>query len=234
MHLGCTARKLDPQNKSITDDEGAVYNYEKLLLATGGTPRRLMFGGDDILYFRTLDDYHRLREWSAKGEHFVVIGGGFIGSELVAALSTNGKRVTMVFPEAGVCSRILPRELTKFVTDYYRNHGVEIVAETMIAGMETRDGKRVLQLRDAHDHSERELAADGVVAGNIAIRGEHDVPEIDTCRFLAAEGGRTRGNRLWSVGQERSSRVQAPRTAQTTRRRRSIRGEVREPVANRG
>ncbi|MGH7136409.1 MAG: FAD-dependent oxidoreductase, partial [Pirellulales bacterium] len=67
LHLGRTARQLDPDGNRVTDDEGTVYGYEKLLLATGGTPRRLMFGGDDILYFRTLDDYHRLREWSAKG-----------------------------------------------------------------------------------------------------------------------------------------------------------------------
>ena len=84
LHLGRTANKIDPAGKRVTDDEGADYGYEKLLLATGGYPRRLMFGGDDILYFRTLDDYHRLRDWSTKAEYFAVIGGGFIGSEVAA------------------------------------------------------------------------------------------------------------------------------------------------------
>lgn len=176
LHLGRTARELDPNGKRVTDDEGTAYGYEKLLLATGGTPRRLMFGADEILYFRTFDDYQRLRDWTAKGEHFAVIGGGFIGSEIAAALATNGKRVTMVFPEAGICSRIFPRELTDFVTDYYRSHGVEIVAEKMISGMEQRDGKSVLKLRDAHDQSERELSADGVIAG-IGIRPNVELAE---------------------------------------------------------
>ena len=61
LHLGRTARHLDLQNKRITDDQGTAYAYGKLLLATGGTPRRLPFGGEQIIYFRTLGDYERLR-----------------------------------------------------------------------------------------------------------------------------------------------------------------------------
>src|SRR5262249_40726833 len=87
LHLGRTARHLDPQNKCVTDDQGTAYGYGKLLLATGGTPRRLPFGGEQIIYFRTLDDYERLRALTRAGQHFAVIGGGFIGSEVAAALA---------------------------------------------------------------------------------------------------------------------------------------------------
>src|SRR5271165_7489856 len=80
LHLGRTARHLDLQNKRITDDQGTAYAYGKLLLATGGTPRRLPFGGEQIIYFRTLGDYERLRALTQGGQHFAVIGGGFIGS----------------------------------------------------------------------------------------------------------------------------------------------------------
>ena len=61
LHLGRTARRLDPRAKRVTDDQGTVYGYGRLLLATGGTPRRLPFGGDQIVYYRTLDDYRHLR-----------------------------------------------------------------------------------------------------------------------------------------------------------------------------
>src|SRR5450759_1310826 len=57
FHQGRTARALDPRARQVTDDQDAVYHFDKLLLATGSTPRRLPFGGDEIIYYRTLDDY---------------------------------------------------------------------------------------------------------------------------------------------------------------------------------
>src|ERR1051325_3863737 len=53
--------ELDVQKKCITDDLGEEYTYNRLLLATGGSPAHLPFGGDDIIYFRNLHDYQRLR-----------------------------------------------------------------------------------------------------------------------------------------------------------------------------
>ncbi|HEY8293037.1 MAG TPA: FAD-dependent oxidoreductase, partial [Thermomicrobiales bacterium] len=81
MHLGRTAQELDAAGKRVTDDAGTVYTYDKLLLATGGTPRRLPFGDDRILYFRTLADYRRLRALADQRRQFAIIGGGFIASE---------------------------------------------------------------------------------------------------------------------------------------------------------
>ena len=100
LHLGRTARHLDPQNKRITDDQGTAYGYGKLLLATGGTPRRLPFGGEQIIYFRTLDDYERLRALAAGGQRFAVICGGFFGSSGSGAVCCSQpsapRRVTIV------------------------------------------------------------------------------------------------------------------------------------------
>src|SRR4051794_26303568 len=72
--------ELDLGRHEARDDKGETYRYDKLLLATGGRPRRLPFGGDRVVYFRTLDDYRRLRGFADAGAHFCVIGGGFIGS----------------------------------------------------------------------------------------------------------------------------------------------------------
>jgi NADPH-dependent 2,4-dienoyl-CoA reductase/sulfur reductase-like enzyme len=165
LHLGRTARHLDPQKKSVTDDQGTVYTYGKLLLATGGTPRRLPFGGEQIIYFRTLDDYERLRALTRAGQHFAVIGGGFIGSEVAAALAMNGKKVAMAFPEAGIGSRMFPSDLAKFLNEFYQQKGVEVLAGQLVHGLETRGGRPVLQTRNAQGQGEREVVADGVVAG---------------------------------------------------------------------
>src|SRR5581483_4955421 len=110
-----------------TDDAGDEHPYDRLLLATGGTPRQLP--GDvpgDVVYYRTIEDYRRTRELADAQASFCVVGGGFIGSELGAALTNAGCRVTMVFPEDSIGSRIFPPDLAQFVTDYYREHGVDV------------------------------------------------------------------------------------------------------------
>src|SRR2546421_331600 len=81
-----------------------------------------------IIYYRTLADYRRLRALTEKHKRFAVIGNGFIGSEIAAALAMNGKEVVMIFPGGGICHRIFPGELSQFVTNYYREKGVEILA----------------------------------------------------------------------------------------------------------
>lgn len=165
FHLGRTAWHLDPQHKRVTDDQGTIYTFDTLLLATGVTPQRLPFGGEQILYFRTLDDYQRLRALTEQGRRFAVIGGGFIGSEVAAALAMNGKEVVMAFPEEGIGSRVFPPDLAKFLNDFYHQKGIEVVAGALVAGIETRQGKPVLKIRNAPTQSARDVMADGVVAG---------------------------------------------------------------------
>ena len=165
LHLGRTVRSLDPTRKQVSDDQGAVYTYDKLLLATGGTPRRLPFGGDRIIYFRTLDDYQRLRALTEQGQRFAVIGGGFIGSEVAAALTMNGKDVVLAFPEAGIGSRIFPADLAGFLNDFYRQKGVEVLAGQKAVGLEERGHRLILTIRGAQTADEREIVVDGVVAG---------------------------------------------------------------------
>jgi 3-phenylpropionate/trans-cinnamate dioxygenase ferredoxin reductase subunit len=80
INLGCKITSIDPAQKTVQDEQGRVYSYDRLLLATGGSPRQLPFGKGDILYYRTMQHYLKLRQWTEKGQSFGVIGGGFIGS----------------------------------------------------------------------------------------------------------------------------------------------------------
>ena len=160
LHLGRTAVALDPGRKQVTDDQGTIYTWEKLLLATGGIPRRLGFGGDRVIYFRTLDDYTRLRALTEQGRQFAVIGSGFIGSEIAAALAMNNKDVVMLFPDEGIGGRRYPRDLSMFLNGFYREKGVDVRAGERIVGLEENGTKMLLKTQ-----SGREMVVDGVVAG---------------------------------------------------------------------
>ena len=160
LHLGRMVNEIDVQQKTVTDDRKEVYSFDKLLLATGGSPRRLPFGGDEIIYFRTLDDYRRLRDRAITGKRFAIIGGGFIGSEIAAAMAMNDKQVVMLFPGSGICDRVFPSDLSQFLNDFYRQKGVEVWSGESAVGLERRDKQFVLKTQ-----SRRELIVDAVVAG---------------------------------------------------------------------
>ena len=80
-----------------------------------------------------------MRAQSDDGARFLVVGGGFIGSEIAAALRSQGREVTMVFPEAGIGWRTFPPPLARFVADYYREQGVDVRSETMFESAEGFD-----------------------------------------------------------------------------------------------
>lgn len=160
LHLNRQVVQLDPAKKTVVDNEGEEYTYDKLLLATGGTPNHLPFGNGNIIYYRNFQDYQHLRELTESGNQFVVIGGSFIGSEIAAALTMVGKKVTMIFPGEAISENIFPRDLAHFLVDYYREKGVDVIAGDTAASVQ-KEGNRVV----VHSGSGRAFEADGVVAG---------------------------------------------------------------------
>jgi NAD(P)H-nitrite reductase large subunit len=160
MHLGKKIVALDAKKKTASDDAGNVYTYEKLLLATGGRVRRFPDLDGSIIYFRTADDYRKLRDLSEHGHDFIVIGGGFIGSEVAAALSMSKKRVTMVFPENGIGARVYPAPLAEFLNSYYRQKGVNLQTSETVKSVRTEGSKTIVTMGGG-----TEIWADGVVAG---------------------------------------------------------------------
>lgn len=160
FHLGRKVTELDPASKHLCDDQGNEYAYDKLLLATGGTPIHLPFGGEQIIYYRTLQDYQHLRSLAEQRGRFLVIGAGFIGSELAAALNMQGKQVTMVFLENSIGEHIFPPELSQFLSEVYREKGVELLPADGVASLEKTGDSIKVQTR-----SGRVFEVDGVVAG---------------------------------------------------------------------
>jgi 3-phenylpropionate/trans-cinnamate dioxygenase ferredoxin reductase subunit len=175
LRLGRRITKLDLDGRRATDDAGETHEWDRVLLATGGRPRTLP-GSSGVVYYRTLDDYRGLRATTDEGSRVVIIGGGFIGSELAAALTAAGRRVTMVFPDPGIASRLLPAALSGFVTEYFREKGVEVLTDETVASA----GPRTVVTG-----SGRTLEADVVVAG----LGIEPSTELADATGLAVDNG---------------------------------------------
>ena len=164
LHLDRKAVRLDPSRKLVADDRGEQFSYDRLLIATGGSPRRLPFGEGEIIYFREFQDYVRLRALAGQGHSFLVIGGGFIGSEIAAALTLIGSRATMIFPEEGIGASIFPADMSQFLNEFYRDKGVDVVPGDTVISVERRGDCISVRTK-----SGLAFEVDGVVAG-IGIR----------------------------------------------------------------
>lgn len=182
LALGAKAARLDPGKKTITTTNGETYGYGKLLLATGCKSRTLDIPGGDldgICYFRNLDDYLRTRDLAAEGKSAVVVGGGFIGSELAAALNINKLHVTMIFPGTLLCDRVLPDYLGRAVQQRYQENGIRILAGDKPVSF-SRDGAKFIT-RTGNGET---------IASDIVIVGVGVIPEME----LARSGGLEVGN----------------------------------------
>jgi NADPH-dependent 2,4-dienoyl-CoA reductase/sulfur reductase-like enzyme len=157
--LGRRVVRLEPARQAVIDDRGDEYGYQRLLLATGGRPRHLPFGGDHIIYYRTVADFRRLQAIANNCQHFAVIGGGFIGAEIAAALAMNGKQVTLIFPENAIGARVYPPDLGGFLNGYYQEKGVKVLAKTSVTDVQPMGANLRVQT------SQGEIEADAVVAG---------------------------------------------------------------------
>jgi len=170
---GISVTSIDAKQKSITTNSGNTFYYQKLLLATGGLPRTMNLPGGDlkgIYYFRTLDDYLRLRQESSEGKTAVVVGGGFIGSELAAALTINKVHVTMIFRESVLVSRVFPGYLSKAIQDDYLKRGVTLLAGEKPDSFVKRGNRFITRTE-----SGKEFESDMVVVG-IGIVLSLDLP----------------------------------------------------------
>lgn len=161
LYLGRRITSLDRGAHVALDNHGDSYRYRRLLLATGATPRRLPFAaGERVIHFRTLADYQSLRRYAVAGARIAVVGGGFIGSELAAALSGVGCKVTMIFPGVAIGAGRYPHTLATFLNSYYQSHGVILRTGVTAIDGRARDGGVELMLSDGGT-----VQVDAVVAG---------------------------------------------------------------------
>lgn len=155
-----TVSAIDPDAHVVRLADGTSVSYGKLLLATGAEPRTLgLEPGPRVVYYRTAADYQRLRSLVGPDSHVVVVGGGYIGSEIASALVQNDVAVTLVLDLEDVQEQMFPRALAASLTKAFTDRGVTVVHGSVSTGEDTGDGVRI-RLDDGTD-----VVADAAVVG---------------------------------------------------------------------
>jgi NADPH-dependent 2,4-dienoyl-CoA reductase/sulfur reductase-like enzyme len=165
LHLGRRAAKLDPAGHRVTGGRGDTYTYDRLLLATGSSPRQLALAAENILYFRTVNDFQRLRALAEAGQRLLFIGAGFIGSELAASLRQNGKDVVLAIRRRTLLERILPRPVGERLNALYAEQGVRLVPGVTLQNVERRGDVLRVVLQSSQGGPLVEEEVDAIVAG---------------------------------------------------------------------
>jgi NADPH-dependent 2,4-dienoyl-CoA reductase/sulfur reductase-like enzyme len=165
LRTGVRATRLDPAAHRLTLDTGEELAYARLLLATGASARRLPVAGadlDGVRYLRTLADADRLgADLAGGGRRVVVVGAGWIGLEVAAAARSHGNAVTVVEPQPTPLHAVLGAEMGHVFARLHRDHGVELLTDTVVREIRGSGGRATAVVTDGHAG----LPADLVVVG---------------------------------------------------------------------
>jgi NADPH-dependent 2,4-dienoyl-CoA reductase/sulfur reductase-like enzyme len=149
LRLGVAATGLDTGRRTVSLADGEAVAYDRLVIATGARPRRLppSLGAQGVHLFRTVDDAERLRERARSARRMVIIGAGFLGTEIAASLTEQGVPVVLVDPGPGPLA-VLGPELSAMIADLHRDHGVDLRCGVGVTSLESHSDGRVARLSD--------------------------------------------------------------------------------------
>jgi 3-phenylpropionate/trans-cinnamate dioxygenase ferredoxin reductase subunit len=177
------AESIDPGRREVVLAGGRRIRFDRLLLATGSSPRRLDIPGSGLAgihYLRTVADSEAIRDAAAEAHRAAVVGGGWIGAEVAGSLRELGLEVALVMPEALPLERVLGPEVGAIYRDLHLEHGVELVPRRRVVAFHGRSGVEAVETADG-----TRIGCDFVVVGAGAIPRT----ELAAAAGLAVEGG---------------------------------------------
>ena len=161
LHFGTTVARIDLVGKTVIDADKNAYRYENLIIATGARVRKLDVPGSELSsvhYLRNIQDVVAMHEYMCEGKRLVIIGAGYIGLEVAAVASGKGVHVTVIEMAERVMSRVVSEQVSEFYQSEHRQHGVNLLLSTGLAGF---SGNAALKQVDLTDGTS--LAADCVL-----------------------------------------------------------------------
>jgi 3-phenylpropionate/trans-cinnamate dioxygenase ferredoxin reductase subunit len=176
--LGMRAERIDLRGRKVSLHEGSAISYDALLLCTGGRPRQLQSPGaslDGIMTFRNVDDAVALSDRLKPGARIVVVGAGFIGSEIAAGARTRGCEVVVLEAEPVPLVRALGEELGRIHGQIHRDNGVDLRTGVKVEGFEG-DG-----------HVRRVLTSAGPIDADFVVVGVGIMPNVECAQDAGLE-----------------------------------------------
>ena len=164
LKLETRVQRIDRAARSLVLSDGGTLTYEVLILSLGARARRLppLPGGElsGIHYLRNVQDVQQIQQGLVEGRQLVIIGAGYIGLEVAAVARKLGLKVTVVELQDRVMKRVVAPAVSSFYEREHREHGVELLLRTGIAGFSGQGQVNGVILADG-----TRLPADLVVTG---------------------------------------------------------------------
>jgi 3-phenylpropionate/trans-cinnamate dioxygenase ferredoxin reductase component len=196
LRIGTAVTSVDARAHEVVASDGSRTAYDKLVLATGASPRRSDLPGADlggVLYLRTVEDAERLREAFQKDANVVIVGGGWIGLEAASAAREAGATVTVLEMAEQPLLAVLGPTLGRSFAELHREHGVDLRTGVTVAGIEpAADRRRAGGVR---------LGDGTVIPADVVLVGIGAVPNTE----LAVTAGLELDNGIVVDAQGRSS-----------------------------
>lgn len=232
LNLGSAVTGIDPEAQIVRNERGETERYDRLIIATGASARRLQCDVSDntgIHYVRTIGDVVRLRGALAPYRRVLVVGAGLIGLEVAAAAVRLRCSVTVVETSDVPMGRVVPRTIAIEAEKMHRRHGVEFIYCVQLVSLQRRQGGYEVRLSDG-----QKLLSDCIVVGigavpNVALAedaglavsngvcvneflqttDEHIFAVGDVCAFPERDQGTSARLESWRNAEEQAATVVA-------------------------
>jgi NADPH-dependent 2,4-dienoyl-CoA reductase/sulfur reductase-like enzyme len=235
LHIGAKAVECDIEGREMRLADGRVLPYDRLLLTTGTTARRLPkleVGGIPIHYLRTIEDAFALKRALVPSAKLVIVGGGVIGLEAAAAATVAGCTVTVIETATSLLSRALPKAASEFLLRRHRAAGVNFIFESSPERIEDgllilTNGKRVdadLILvgigAEPLTHLAQQMGLDATLGIKIDAFGQTEAPDVFAAGDVALQRDQLRNRwvrvETWANAQNQAIAVAKNMAGQRT------------------
>ena len=162
LKLETSVLSLDPHKKELQLENDETVTYDKLLVATGGRPRKLEVDGHTlkgIHYLRNIDDVDAIKTQMNTSQNLVIVGGGYIGLEVASVAIKRGLTVSVLEMESRILERVTTEQMSAFYHQLHTDEGVNILTSTQAKAFK---GSETVESVVCGDH---EIPADLVIVG---------------------------------------------------------------------